>query len=200
MSNRIHNRVLYGLSCRVTLSLSLVCLLFFINMILAEQRVVLADIIKGSIRQRIGNYDMEMKTIPSNPVTNTNTKIQLRVGSVEGDELVDIPVVIRLSKGGVELTRTNPISVTYGHYIFPYTFNQTGIYSLDIDVYDTSYNSQNITFTFPITVGSPFLSFLSPSQPTNVVALEIVIVVASIISGIVGTIYVRRKKAHAMKP
>jgi len=161
---------------------------------------VIADTIKGAIRQRIGNYDMEMKTLPQNPVVNTNSKIQLRVGSVEGEELVDIPIVIRISKGGIELTRTNPISVTYGHFIFPYTFNQTGVYSLDVDVYDTSYNSQNITFTFPITVVSPFISFFTPAQPLNVASIEVLLVAISIISGIAGTLYIKRKKARAMEP
>jgi len=177
----------------------LLLFLLLVSMTLVEQRVVFADIIKGAIRQRIGNYDMEMKTLPQNPVVNTNSKIQLRVGSVEGDELVDIPIVIRISKGGSELTRTNPISVTYGHFTFPYTFNQSGIYSLDVDVYDTSYNSQNITFTFPITVVNQFMSFFTPSEPLSAVYVVIVLIVVSIISGIAGTVYIRRKKAHAME-
>jgi hypothetical protein len=178
---------------------SVLLFLLLVTMTLVEQRVVFADTIKGAIRQRIGNYDMEMKTLPQNPVVNTNSKIQLRVGSVEGDELVDIPIVIRISKGGSELTRTNPISVTYGHLTFPYTFNQSGIYSLDVDVYDTSYNSQNITFTFPITVVSPFMSFFTPSQQLSGASLGVVLIAASIISGIAGTVYIRRKKARAME-
>ena len=187
---------LLGLYASMT---SLLLFLLLVSMTLVEQRVVFADIIKGAIRQRIGNYDMEMKTLPQNPVVNTNSKIQLRIGSVEGDELVDIPIVIRISKGGSELTRTNPISVTYGHFTFPYTFNQSGIYSLDVDVYDTSYNSQNITFTFPITVVNQFMSFFTPSEPLNAVYVVIVLIVVSIISGIAGTVYIRRKKAHAME-
>jgi hypothetical protein len=178
---------------------SLLLFLLLVSMTLVEQRVVFADTIKGAIRQRIGNYDMEMKTLPQNPVVNTNSKIQLRIGSVEGDELVDTPIVMRISKGGSELTRTNPISVTYGHFIFPYTFNQSGIYSLDVDVYDTSFNYQNITFTFPITVISPYMSFFTPSEPLNVVSLVIVLTMVSIISGVAGTVYIRRKKAHAME-
>ena len=187
---------LLGLYASMT---SLLLFLLLVSMTLVEQRVVFADTIKGAIRQRIGNYDMEMKTLPQNPVVNTNSKIQLRIGSVEGDELVDIPIVIRISKGGSELTRTNPISVTYGHFTFPYTFNQSGIYSLDVDVYDTSYNNQNITFTFPITVVSPFMSFFTPSESLNVVLVVIVLIVVSIISGVAGTVYIRRKKAHAME-
>ena len=187
---------LLGLYASMT---SLLLFLLLISMTLVEQRVVFADTIKGAIRQRIGNYDMEIKTLPQNPVVNTNSKIQLRIGSVEGDELVDIPVVIRISKGGSELMRTNPISVTYGHFTFPYTFNQSGIYSLDVDVYDTSYNSQNITFTFPITVVNQFMSFFTPSEPLTAVSVVIVLIVVSIISGVAGTVYIRRKKAHAME-
>lgn len=177
----------------------LLCFLLLLSMTIVEQRVAFADTIVGAIRQRIGNYDMEMKSLPQTPIVNTNSKIQLRVGSVEGDELVDIPIVIRISKGGVELTRTNPISVTYGHFIFPYKFNQTGVYSLDVDVYDTSYNSQNITFTFPITVDSPLMSFFTFSQPFNATSLEVVIIAVSIILGAAGTVYIRKKKAHAME-
>ncbi len=177
----------------------LLCLLLLISTTLVEQRVVFADTIIGAISQRIGNYDMEMKTLPQTPIVNTNSKIQLRIGSVEGDELVDIPIAIRISKGGEELTRTNPISVTYGHFIFPYKFNQTGVYSLDVDVYDTSYNSQNITFTFPITVNSPFMSFFTFSQPLNSTSLEVVIIAVAIISGAAGTVYFRRKKAHTLE-
>jgi hypothetical protein len=187
---------LLGLYASMT---SLLLFLLLVSMTLVEQRVVFADTIKGAIRQRIGNYDMEMKTLPQNPVVNTNSKIQLRIGSVEGDELVDIPIVIRISKGGSELTRTNPLSVTYGHLTFPYTFNQSGIYSLDVDVYDTLYNSQNITFTFPITVVNQFMSFFTPSEPLDAVYVVIVLIVVSIISGIAGTVYIRRKKAHAME-
>ncbi len=40
--------------------------LLFISMTLVEQRVF-ADTIKGAIRQRIGNYDMEMKTHSGKP-------------------------------------------------------------------------------------------------------------------------------------
>ena len=196
MSKRNPNRLLGQFALKTSL---LLCFLLLLSMTIVEQRIVFADTIKGAIRQRIGNYDMEMKTLPQNPTVNTNSKIQLRIGSVEGDELVDIPIVIRISKGGDELTRTNPISVTYGHFIFPYKFNQTGVYSLDVDVYDTSYNNQNITFTFPITVDSQLMSLFTLSQPPNSVSLLVVIIAVSIISGAAGTLYIRRKKAHAMQ-
>ncbi|HEY7108440.1 MAG TPA: hypothetical protein VH415_03335 [Nitrososphaeraceae archaeon] len=196
MSKRSPNQSLGLFAIKTSLIL---CFLTLLSTTLVEQRVVYADTIVGAISQRIGNYDMEMKTVPQTPVVNTNSRVQLRIGSVEGDELVDVPIVIRISKGGEELTRTNPISVMYGHYIFPYKFNQTGVYSLDVDVYDTSYNNQNITFTFPITVNSPFMSFFTLSQPVNFELVGIVLVAISIVSGVAGTIYIRRKKAHTLK-
>jgi hypothetical protein len=196
LSKRAPNQSLGLFAIKTSLIL---CFLLLLSTTLVEQRVVYADTIVGAISQRIGNYDMEMKTVPQTPVVNTNSRIQLRIGSVEGDELVDVPIVIRISKGGEELTRTNPISVIYGHYIFPYKFNQTGVYSLDVDVYDTSYNNQNITFTFPITVNSPFMSFFTLSQPVNFELVGIVLVAISIVSGVAGTIYIRKKKAHTLK-
>ena len=55
---------------------------------------------------------MELKTDPKAPITNQNTKILLKIGSVNGDALVDLPIFIRIAKHGVELEKTSPIVST----------------------------------------------------------------------------------------
>src|SRR5918999_796338 len=51
-----------------------------------EQHLSYADSLKNSISQRIGNYDMEMKTDPAIPIAGQNTKILLRISSINGEE------------------------------------------------------------------------------------------------------------------
>ena len=106
-----------------------------------------------------------------------------RISSVNGDDLVDLPIVIRLSKGGIELEHTNPILIPYGHYTYSQTFKQPGIYSLNVDINDDPYSNQNITFTFPIDVSSSFVGAfysISSSLPV-IVGIGISITVAVLV-------------------
>ena len=90
---------------------------------------VFADSLKAPSKQRIGNYDVEMTTEPKNPTAGASpTDVLIRIAGVNGDDLVDVPIIMRLTKDGVELQRTNPIIVPYGHYTQEFTFAQSGRY------------------------------------------------------------------------
>ena len=155
-----------------------------------------ADSIKGSIRQNIGNYNMEMKTDPSNPIAGQNAKILLRIGSINGDDLVDLPILIRISHDGQNLTKTNPILIPYGHYVYNYIFQKPGIYALNVDINNDYYSGQNITFTFPINVNGPFLFFPSVnlSSSSGITMAGIIITTAVIVIVIYVATHLRRQK------
>ena len=155
-----------------------------------------ADSIKGSIRQNIGNYNMEMKTDPSNPVASQNAKILLRIGSINGDDLVDLPILIRISHDGHNLTKTDPILVPYGHYIYNYIFQKPGIYALNIDIINDYYSGQNISFTFPVNVNGPFLFFpyVNLSSSSGITMVGIIIATAIIVIVIYMATRLRRQK------
>lgn len=155
-----------------------------------------ADSIKGSIRQNIGNYNMEMKTDPSNPVASQNAKILLRIGSINGDDLVDLPILIRISHDGHNLTKTDPILVPYGHYIYNYIFQKPGIYTLNVDIINDYYSDQNISFTFPVNVNGPFLFFpyVNLSSSSGITMVGIIIATAIIVIVIYMATRLRRQK------
>ena len=132
-------------------------LLFLSSSLLQQQ--VFADSLRNAIRQRIGNYDMEMKTDPLIPIAGQNTGILLRISGVNGDDLIDLPIVIRIAKHEVELESTHPIFVPYGHYTHYYTFSEPGVYALDIDVNDSAYSGEIVTFTFPIYVSNSVFGY-----------------------------------------
>lgn len=143
-----------------------------------------ADPLQNAYRQRIGNYDVEMTTEPSSPVAGSPTNVLIRVAGVNGDDLIDVPIVLRLVKDGVELQRTNPIIVPYGHHTHEYTFSETGRYVLYVDLNDYAYSGETLTFTFFVNVAGPFdmLYIAAPSA-------------AAIVTGIAGTmVFMRRRK------
>ena len=183
------------------LLLLLLLLLLSISLIYLKPTVMtiqeaFADSIKGSIRQNIGNYNMEMKTDPSYPVASQNVKILLRIGSINGDDLVDLPILIRISHDGHNLTKTNPILVPYRHYVYNYIFQKPGIYTLNVDINNDYYSGQNISFTFPVNVNGPFLFFpyISLSSSSGITMVAIIIATAIIMVVIYMATRLRRQK------
>jgi hypothetical protein len=175
----------------------------YLNSLLMTMQEAFADSIKGSIRQDIGNYNMEMKTDPSNPIAGQNAKILLRIGSINGDDLVDLPILITISLDGQDLTKTNPILVPYGHYVYNYIFPKSGIYALNVDIINDYYSGQNLTFTFPINVNGPFLFFPyinSSSSSTGIIVTGmIIIVIAIIVTVIYIAIYRSRRQKNLQR-
>jgi hypothetical protein len=143
-----------------------------------------ADPLKNAYRQRIGNYDVEMTTEPKSPVAGNPANVLIRIAGVNGDDLIDVPISIRLIKDGAELHRTNPIIVPYGHNTQEYTFSKKGSYVLYVDLQDNRYSGQILTFTFFVNVSGPFDY------------LYIVVPSASIIAaGVAGTlVFMKRRK------
>jgi hypothetical protein len=126
----------------------------------------------GTLSQRIGSFDMELKTIPSTPIAGDETDIFLRIGTIDGNDAVDTPITISIAKQGDEMFRSNTIFVPNGHYTYPYRFAESGIYGMYILVHDSSAidetrtssvatssipissQGRDILFTFPVDVHS----------------------------------------------
>ena len=135
---------------------------------------VFADPLQGANKQRIGNYDVQMTTEPKSPGVGSPTGILIRIGGVNGDDLVDVPIVMRLVKDGVEIQRTSPLIVPYGHYTQQFSFPQSGRYVLYVDLNDYSYSGETLTFTFFINVAGPSDYLYIAAPLVAVVAVGIV--------------------------
>lgn len=150
-----------------------------------------ADPLQNAHRQRIGNYDVEMATEPSSPTVGSPTNVLIRVAGVNGDDLIDVPITLRLVKDGVELQKTNPIIVPYGHHTQEYTFSETGRYVLYVDLNDYAYSGETLTFTFFVNVAGPLDVMYYVAVPSAV----------AVAIGAAGTIIFmkRRKKKKQLK-
>ena len=155
---------------------------------------VYADSLKSAIKQRIGNYEVEMVTDPKNPVVGEKSRILLRFGSVNGDDLIDVPIVIRIVKDNVALVKTQQILVPFGHYNYDYIFPESGRYIVFVDVNDVAYSRQTLNFIYFIDIAESW------NYGSLSLAITVVVVVITIgITAIVSIIFLKRKKKQAIK-
>lgn len=149
----------------------------------------------GALSQRIGNLDVELKTDPAKPLVGEKTNLFVRIGSTNGQDIIDTPIVIKLTKQGEEIHRTKTIFVPYGHYTYSYNFADSGIYGIDIQIQDIDATSatepsfsrgKGVVFTFPVNVHSK--SFFGLSD------LEITLIITTVVAGASGFVLFSLKR------
>lgn len=142
-----------------------------------------ADPLVGQVtRQRIGNYDVEITTEPNPLQAGQPANIMLRMASVNGDDLLDVPLQLRIDKDGKPLVRAGPLVVPSGHYNYTYTFAEPGRYALFADLRDYAYSGEVLTFTFFLNVPGP-ADYLIPG-------------IGAAAAATVGTIVILRRRRH----
>jgi hypothetical protein len=142
-------------------------MLMVITMLLPAVGQVFGDLLKNAFRQRIGNYDVQLATDPNNPMAGSPTRIKIRIAGVNGDELLNTPIQIRLvDKQNTVLQWTSTIIVPAGHYFYNYTFPDPARYVLYIDLKDSSYSNSILTFTFFVNVVGQFSYLYTIVAPT----------------------------------
>ena len=151
-------------------------------------QLALADILSNSLEQRIGDYDIQINTVPKVPISGQETKINIRIATVSNNPIIDTPITIRISNEKNELIRTQPILLPSGHYAYNYIFTKAGIFLLSIDILDNpavgDFNDSNkkLVFDFPITVSEPIsVELTSLTLPITVTALVIGSVIAFVL-------------------
>ncbi len=171
---------------------------------------VFSDSLTGrALTQSIGNFDVELKTVPEKPLAGEKTKMFLRIGTISGDDVVDMPITIKLAKQGEQIDRTNRIVVPDGHYTYTFQFLESGIYGIDIEIqnyyamHETEPSSsssslpssqsqaQSILFTFPIEVYSKSVFGFSD--------FEIALIIGAVVVASAIIFFTLRKKRNTTK-
>lgn len=117
---------------------------------------VFAHQLFNSSGEKIGNYYVQVATDPEIPTPGQITKVMLRISSVDGTELSDVPISISITKNGQEIEKIPQIIVTEGHYDLNYRFLEQGNYVFYIDVNDIYFTGKTITYIFNISTLNPF--------------------------------------------
>ena len=110
----------------------------------------------NSSGQKIGNYYVQVATDPEIPTTGENTKIMMRISSVDGTELSDVPISISISRNGQEIEKIPQIIVTEGHHELDYKFLEPGNYVFYVYLQDIYFSGETITYIFNISTLNPF--------------------------------------------
>lgn len=126
-----------------------------IILLLAGQQAFADPLVGQVTRQRIGNYDFDIATDPNPLQAGQPANIMLRIAGVNGDDLLDVPIQIRIEKNNQPLQRAGPLVVPSGHYNYTYTFAEPGRYALLVDLRDYAYSGEVLTFTFFLNVPGP---------------------------------------------
>jgi hypothetical protein len=147
----------------------------------------------GTLTQRIGNVNVELKTVPAEPLAGERAVIFLRFGSINGEDLIDTPINIRITKQGEEVHKTQAITVPDGHYTYSYQFAEPDTYGITIEIegqpivagsgssssslHSSKNGTQSLLFTFPVGVISKLPFGLSSFQISLVIAIGITVFV-----------------------
>jgi hypothetical protein len=110
----------------------------------------------NSSGQKIGNYFVQVATDPEIPTTGEITKIMLRISSIDGTELSDVPISISITRNGQEIEKIPQIIVTEGHHELDYRFLEPGNYVFYVDVNDIYFTGKTITYIFNLSTLNPF--------------------------------------------
>ncbi len=109
--------------------------------------------------QQNDNYVVDLFVNPSRPSVDRDINFTLEIKSKANDVLIELPVAAYILKDGkpVFSNPNNYTLVRQQHYDFDYTFNETGTYSLVVDIKDIFYTLDVTSFTFKIVVDGPVL-------------------------------------------
>jgi hypothetical protein len=155
---------------------------------LALREVFSDSLTGGALTQRIGNLDVEVKTVPATPIAGERSVIFLRIGSTNGVDVTDQPIDIKITKQGEEILKSETIIVPDGHYTYPYDFATPDIYGIIIEIHSQvpvaekkssalswETGSQSLQFTFPINVHSKSAFGFSDIQLSLAIGISIAV-------------------------
>lgn len=129
---------------------------------LSSVESISADLLSNSLQQRIGDYDVSINAVPKEPISGQETRINIMITTVSNNPITDTPIAIRISDERDELVRTQPILLSSGHFSYTYSFNNSGLYLLSIDILDnpavgdSNDSNKKLIFDFPIHVSEPY--------------------------------------------
>jgi hypothetical protein len=146
------------MTIKAVLTKFIVVTIFYNLVIVGPLDMVQADIQKNGLRQKIGDYELQISTTPLNPLNGRITNILISINVSNANLLLtDIPVVLKITKDNEEISMSNPIFVTGGHLNYPYVFKSPGTYGLEIDFLKNSIEGDSqinilTSFEFPLQI------------------------------------------------
>lgn len=164
---------------------------------LSTVQSVSADLLSNSLQQRIGDYDVSINAVPREPISGQETRINIMITTVSNNPITDTPIAIRISDERDVLVKTQPILLSSGHFSYNYSFNNSGLFLLTIDmlenpaVGDSNDSNKKLSFDFPIRVSEPYSA--------EIANLKFPIIIAAVATGSVISLVLLKKFKKSKK-
>ena len=134
------------------LSLLLFLILPTINLISVAE----AHPLFNSDEEWIGDYRVQISTLPEIPGVGEDIQVLLRVVDVDFQELDQFTLGIRIFYDGEQVDAIMPKTYQNGHIEMDYIFERSGNHVFRVDLYDVSQDGRVLTYTFNMSAQSPF--------------------------------------------
>ncbi|MGQ0376821.1 MAG: hypothetical protein ACT4OW_04875 [Nitrososphaerota archaeon] len=131
----------------------LVFLIFFLTTTIYEAN---AHSLFNSAESTIGDYRVQIATLPEIPSTGEKSQILLRVTDRDLNEVDRFTSGIRIFFNGEEVDTIPPQAHDGGHWQTDYVFQSSGNHIFRVDLYDVAKDGGVITYTFNISTQNPF--------------------------------------------
>ena len=104
----------------------------------------------------IGDYRVQIATLPEIPAVDEEIQVLLRVVDVDFQELDQFTLGIRIFYDGEQIDAIMPKIYQNGHVEMDYFFENSGNHVFRVDLYDVSKDGQPLTYTFNLSAQNPF--------------------------------------------
>ena len=104
----------------------------------------------------IGDYRVQIATLPEIPEVGEKIQVLLRVVDADYQELEQFTLGIRIFYNEEQIDAVMPKMYQNGHIEMDYVFEMSGNHIFRVDLYDVSKNGQALTYIFNISAQNPF--------------------------------------------
>ena len=104
----------------------------------------------------IGDYRVQIATLPEIPAVDEEIQVLLRVVDADFQELDQFTLGIRIFYDGEQIDAIMPKIYQNGHVEMDYFFENSGNHVFRVDLYDVSKDGQPLTYTFNLSAQNPF--------------------------------------------
>ena len=104
----------------------------------------------------IGDYRIQIATLPEIPAVDEKIQVLLRVVDVDFEELENFTLGIRIFYDEEQVDAVMPTTYQSGHVEMDYIFENSGNHVFRVDLYDLAKDGGILTYTFNISAQNPF--------------------------------------------
>ena len=128
-------------------------MILFLSPIISEAS---AHSLFNSAESFIGDYRVQIATLPEIPITGEPMQILFRVSDIDFEEVKRFTMGIRVFYDEIQLDAIRPQSYEGGHMEMDYVLERSGNHIFRVDLYDAAKDGGIITYTFNISTQNPF--------------------------------------------